>query len=138
MPLLPRLQRTEGWLPVPFATDVAALERELGLPLPDDYRAFLGLNAGFEGFFGKEYLTLYAPAELLEAQKHATAHPGCILIGADEVKHGVFIDMTSPATPKYVLIPKNGYTADAIPQGSTLEALLERVHRGELLKPIAP
>jgi hypothetical protein len=41
------------------------MEREIGLRLPDDYRAFMERSNGGEGFLGKQYLILWRAEQIV-------------------------------------------------------------------------
>lgn len=68
-------------------SEIDAAERELGVRLPEDYRAFLQQSDGLEGFAGPNaYLMLWSAKELLElntAYSVAEFAPGLVLIGTD-------------------------------------------------------
>lgn len=68
-------------------TEVSAAERDLGLALPSDYRAFLRETNGLEGFVAPEaYLILWSLLDLHalnEAYAVSEFPPGVTLIGTD-------------------------------------------------------
>jgi hypothetical protein len=76
--------------PRPGATsdDIEAAERDLGVRLPEDYRAFLQMSDGIEGFSGPggDYLMLWSAADLT---KHSRGYqvskfaPGLVLVGSN-------------------------------------------------------
>jgi hypothetical protein len=79
-----------GLAPRPGATigDVEAAERDLGVRLPDDYRAFLRESDGIEGSSGPDgdYLMLWSAAELPTHNRGYQVSefaPGLVLIGSN-------------------------------------------------------
>lgn len=67
---------------------IEAAERDLGVRLPDDYKALLRESDGLEGFSGPEgdYLMLYGVKELGEIHRGyevAEFAPGLTMIGSD-------------------------------------------------------
>ncbi len=68
------------------AAGIAYVENYLGRPLPEDYRAFLELSDGWEGFLGESYLCLTRTTELIgenedcEIAEHA---PGLFVFGSN-------------------------------------------------------
>lgn len=83
-----------GLAPRPGAADadIESVERDLGVRLPDDYKAFLGESDGLEGFTGSEgdYLMLCGTKELSEIHRGyevAEFAPGLVLIGSNGGGH---------------------------------------------------
>jgi hypothetical protein len=61
-------------------------EAHFGFRLPDDYREFVSINDGAEGFVGDGYMSLWRVSELVELNelsRMAEFAPGLIVLGTD-------------------------------------------------------
>ena len=86
----------------PPATDeaVAVFEKVSGMQLPDDYRHFLQIANGGEGFIGKNaYVILWGVEELAslnEAYEVEDYAPGLLIIGSDGGGEAYGFDTRNP------------------------------------------
>lgn len=111
-----------------------AAERELGCRLPDDYRAFLLLYNGGEGFIGKHYLVLWQAEQLFrfnqdyEVPKYA---PGFIMFGSTGGGDGFAFDTRKSPYP-VVEVPFIGMSLeDGFHVADSFTGLLERMIQTE-------
>lgn len=92
------LQQVASNNPAP-ETSIASLEMTIGISLPIEYRDFLKITNGFEGFLANNrYLILWPIeqiAELNEAYNVAEFAPGLLLIGSDGGDTGYGFDTRS-------------------------------------------
>lgn len=133
-----QLRHVKGWEPSTGDVDVAAIESALKLSLPDDYRDFLATTDGFEGIIDQVYLVLLGPGELVGANVKASIaefHPGHVMIGGNGAGEWFLIDTN---TGRYVMVPGIGSTLNAIPQGATLEAFLDRTFKDQWFERTGP
>lgn len=110
--------------------NIVEAEREIGKPLPTDYRAFLLRHNGGEGFIGKHYLILWKAEELMllnreyEVQKYA---PGLVAFGSSGGGESFAFD-TREAPYQIVQVPFIGMSlSDAVRVADSFERLLERM-----------
>lgn len=129
------LAQTAGWRARDAgaeAPDFEALGRELGLPLPEDYRPFLATSGGFEGRFGATRLILHGVDRLTVVHRESRAaefFPGLIILGSDGAGSLFAFDST---IDRYVVVPNMGSPKEGVPLGATAAEFLERVHEGRL------
>ena len=65
---------------------IARVEQSLGIPLPQDYRDFLGFSDGFNGEVNGHYLVLWGTGELADLARGydlLPVRPGQLLIGSN-------------------------------------------------------
>jgi cell wall assembly regulator SMI1 len=105
-------------------------ERQCGAQLPEDYRRFLMLNNGGEGFIGKHYLILWKVEELhdfnIGYQVNIYA-PGFLMFGSSGGGDGFAFDIRT--TPYRVMqVPFIGMSSsDAFFVAESFTRLLERM-----------
>ncbi len=110
--------------------NIGEAEKEIGKPLPADYRAFLLRHNGGEGFIGKHYLILWKTEELAqfnreyEVEKYA---PGLVAFGSSGGGEGFAFD-TRKAPYQVVQMPFIGMSlSDAVRVADSFEKLLEKM-----------
>jgi hypothetical protein len=88
------------------ACDIEAAEAALGVTLPADYKAFLRLHDGADGWVGNTRLELW-PAAALAARNRDheidRAAPGLVAIGGDGRDAGLALDMRDHPVPVVIL-----------------------------------
>lgn len=111
---------------------IDAAERDLGVRLPDDYKAFLGESDGLEGFSGPDgdYLMLYGTKELSENNRGyevAEFAPGFTMIGSDGGGNAFGFVLQDGKT-RYVRLPFIAMNLrEAEDMGGTLVELVQRL-----------
>jgi hypothetical protein len=110
--------------------------RELGRPLPAAWQAYLQgasrLRRGWltSGTFVQLY-TPYERLELLDASGPTTdAHPGMAIIGGDEGREQLVLDLRSDPAPVLQIDVTNSGWDDAIRQSDGVSELIDRIEAG--------
>lgn len=128
--------------PCPVA-DIDAAEVALSFRLPADYRSFLAVSDGGEGFVGDNYLILWRASELLpfnrdyEVASYATGLIGFGSNGGGEM----FAFDCRLQPPPVVIVPFIGLShEDALVVADSFSGLLARMMRaeGSLFDPTKP
>ena len=116
--------------PAGTADGVIAAEVALGVKLPEDYKAFLRLHDGAEGFVGDHYLVLWRAGELHQFNReyqfpdHA---PALIGFGGDGGGEAFAFDTRRVPFP-IVIVPLIGMSIDdAIPVANSFSGLFHRM-----------
>jgi len=111
-----------------------AAERGLACRLPDDYRAFLLIYNGGEGFVGRHYLVLWQAEQLVrfnqgyEVPEYA---PGFVMFGSTGGGDGFAFDTRTSPYP-VVEVPFIGMSLkDGFPVADSFTRLLERMIQTE-------
>lgn len=124
-----------GLAPRPGASDaeIDSAERELGVHLPEDYRAFLLESDGIEGFSGPDgdYLMLWGATELVENNRGyevSESAPGLTLIGSDGGGNAFGFVRQSSDRVVYVRTPSMDFgLAQSQAMGGTLFQFVRRL-----------
>ncbi len=134
--LLSEFRRSE---PCPLVA-LDAAEKALGIDLPADYRAFLGISDGGEGFIGKGYLILWRAAELQPFNRDyevPTYAAGLVAFGSDGGGEMFAFDYRFQPPP-VVMVSFIGMSHDdALVVADSFNSLLARMKRaaGSLFEP---
>jgi hypothetical protein len=114
--------------------EIKVAERQLGRRLPEDYRRFLEISNGIEGFLGADgYIILWSTAELAEYNRGYLVEdfaPGVVLLGTSGggTAYGF---MEGKSGPAYVQLPLVRMSPDALEEmGGSLEELVRRLQAG--------
>ena len=117
-------------------SEIAAVERELGNPLPDDYKAVLSESNGLEGFVAPEaYISLWSSADIRarnDGYGVAEFLPGVgvVLIGTDGGGTGYGFAWERGKV-RYISVPLIGMEpCEVSTLGSTFSELLDRLRTG--------
>lgn len=108
-------------------------ERQLGHPLPEDYKAVLLESDGLEGFIsGDVYISFWSASELMSLNKAYSVSefvPGVTLLGTDGGDTGYGFRKDAERY-EYVAVPLVGMEPGAVSIiGRTFTELLERLVR---------
>jgi len=122
---------------MPPATDeqVTALEKQLGIILPVDYKTFLKFTNGFDGFI-KDFYAVFEPVEkVYESTKISCAEffPWAIFIGSNANVEMFVID-TRKTPYQFGLLPFIANANDFIPLGDTFEKFVKRLYYNTAFK----
>jgi hypothetical protein len=105
---LQELVRALNLNPPADESSITECERRLARKLPQEYREFLLIGSGGEGFVGEgAYAILYRCeelAEMNEGYKVEEYAPGLLVFGSDGGDEAYGFDMRDPATP-IVMVP---------------------------------
>jgi len=114
--------------------DLDAAAGDLGVELPEDYRALMRRVNGGDTEFGKSWLVLHAVEELVDSNstfRDAGAHLGFVFFGGDGGGDGYAWDSRPSRRSRYVAIDYVVSDPDAaIPCGETVEEFLIAVYSG--------
>lgn len=109
---------------------IVAAEAALGVNLPEDYKAFLRLHDGAEGFVGDHYLVLWRASELPQFNREyefPTYAPGLLGFGGNGGGEAFAFDTRQVPFP-VVIVPLIGMSReDAIPVAKSFAALFYRM-----------
>src|SRR5882724_1878542 len=120
-----------GKNPPASATDIDAVERQLEVPLPADYRAFLMFTDGGEGFIGTDsYAQLWKVGDLVQFNREYEVEqcaPGLLLFGSSGGGEGFAFDLRDASQP-VVSVPFIVMDLKVlIPFCATLDEFLENI-----------
>ncbi len=120
----------EGFNPPATAQQIAALENELGLVLPQDYKTFLLTMNGYEGVIGESYVVFEPVERIVECTKESSTQffPWTIYIGGNGGLE-MFVMDTRTTPFSFGLLPSIGDENDFIPSG-TFKQFLSRLKDG--------
>lgn len=124
-----------GVAPRPGAADaeIAAAERDLGAPLPDDYKAFLRESDGIEGLVagGQDYVMLWRASEIAQHNRgYAVAEfmPQIVLFGSNGGIDAYGFIRQNAERVVYTRIPfLDLRSAEPEPMGGTLVEFVRRL-----------
>ena|SRR5664279_2308214 len=108
---------------------IAILEMQLGINLPDDYRAFLKFTNGFDGIVN-EFVANFAPVDKIYQRTQDTCaefFPWAIYIGTNGNLEMFVID-TRQKPYQFGLLPNIASDNDFIPLGDTFHKFIERLY----------
>ncbi len=116
----------------PSASEVMyAAEKHFGCSMPVQYKSFMSLYDGGEGFIGKQYLILWRTAELIEFNRDyevAKYAPGLVLFGSNGGGEAFAFDATEAEKMKIQMLPFIGMSLqDAKLIADTFEGFLIRL-----------
>jgi SMI1 / KNR4 family (SUKH-1) len=111
---------------------IAEVERHFCVRLPDDYRRFLLTHGSMSQFLppSNSYLSLYPIDEVIpinEAGEIQGRFPGAIVIGGDGSREMLTYDFRHDQAPLVLLDITAEDWSEAIPQASSLTALLAQL-----------
>jgi len=110
--------------------NIGEAEKEIGKPLPADYRSFLLRHNGGEGFIGNHYLILWKTEELVQFNReyHVEKYaPGLVAFGSSGGGEGFAFD-TREVPYHVVQVPFIGMSlSDAIRVADSFEDLLGKM-----------
>jgi hypothetical protein len=112
---------------------IAAADQALSWAVPDEYREFVRMNDGAEGFIGDTYVSLWRVAELAELNalaRVAEFAPGFTAFGTDGGTELFGFDRRTATNP-VVAIPVVGLSWEyGRPLGGSFEAFLRKLSGG--------
>jgi hypothetical protein len=114
------------------ATDdqTRAAEEGLGVRLPDDYRALMGLANGSSKDFGNSWIVLWPVQELVERDDRLPVPSGFTYFGSNGAGEGYAWDWRPGRRALYVVMDFIDGSASAVPCGNSLEEFLATLHEG--------
>jgi hypothetical protein len=114
--------------PIQIMEDV---EHHFGCTLPADYKDFMSVQDGGEGFIGGHYLILWRSGELIEFNRDyevVTYAPGLLLFGSNGGGEAFAFDIRPSEEMKIRMVPFIGMSLkDAKPLANTFEAFFNRL-----------
>lgn len=125
------LEKVSGNPPIARAA-LDQFEQRSDLALPDDYKQFLMLMNGGQGWVGKLYVIFY-PLEMLLENNKAYHFPGFfpgLFLFADDGGGEAFAFDYRKTGPPVVRIPFVGELADSIEVGSSFREFIANFHSG--------
>ncbi len=115
----------------PAAGMIEQVERELGLQLPPDYKAFMAARDGGEGFVGSHYFVLWRVGDLREFNQDfqvAEYAPGLLLFASTGGGEGYAFDARPGANMVIRMVPFIGMSLrDALHVADNFDHLLTRM-----------
>jgi hypothetical protein len=114
-------------------SEIADAEELLGISLPDDYRGFLLLSNGFEGFINQSYLRLIPVGFLYENTQDYCSEffPWAIYLGTNGGGEMAILD-TRKQPFQFGLLPYLGVDEDFISLGETFESFIRSIYNDEV------
>jgi hypothetical protein len=114
---------------------IHGLEQSVGFTFPEIYAGFLRRTDGYEGLVGDGYISLWATADLIAANKDygfGDFVSGYFGIGSDGGGESFGFDSTSG---KFFMVPfiSSGWS-DSIPVGEGFNEFIERLSSGKLFE----
>ena len=106
---------------------------QLGIELPNDYRAVMQRTNGGEKEFGESWIVLWKVEDLVETNAGYQVRdfaPGFTLFGSNGAGEAYAWDRRNPDRPRYVVIPFIFEEEAAVPCGETFEEFLSTLHSG--------
>lgn len=112
--------------------DIDAFEHETGIKLPSQYREFLKLTGGGEGFIGSNsYAMLWKVEDLLRFNREYEVHeyaPGLLLFGSSGGGEAFAFDLRSGGTQPVVSVPFVGMDlSEIVHLADTFDGFLEHL-----------
>jgi hypothetical protein len=118
--------KTNGMNPPASAAEIAMAERQVGVTLPDDLRAFYLATNGYNGDIGKRYVRLHPLTDLVSCTTgyDVAREFELVLIGDNGGDYGFALDRASEP-PAYVGLPLAAARRDEVMVlGTSFEAFL--------------
>ncbi|MFT3824003.1 MAG: SMI1/KNR4 family protein [Chitinophagaceae bacterium] len=109
--------------------EIASLERQLEIELPDGYKSFLKFTNGFEGLIN-EFVARFDPADqIYQSTKDTCAEffPWAIYIGTN-CNVEMFVIDKRQIPFQFGLLPFIAHEDDFIPLGDSFEKFIERLY----------
>jgi SMI1 / KNR4 family (SUKH-1) len=116
--------------------DLDRAERELGVPLPRDYREQLGREDGSARFYGDVYVAVHPLATMLTINRDALdmqreVCPGFVIFGSDGGREAIGWDYRSDPPPVVLVSITTEDWSDALHQAPTFTDFMERIESGQ-------
>ena len=108
------------------------IELELGIELPQDFKNFLMVTNGFEGFVGENYCRFNKLEEILENTKVCCHEwfPWAIHIGSNGSSEMYVLDNRGEQLA-YGILPNIGDDNDFIPLGKSFEEFIKHLYKND-------
>jgi len=126
---------TNHFYPAASAAEIADAEELLGISLPEDYRNFLLVSNGFEGFVNESYLRLIPVGFLYENSQDYCSEffPWAIYLGTNGGGEMAVLD-TRDQPFQFGLLPYLGVDDDFIALGETFESFVKSIYNDEIFE----